>query len=147
MESTLSPDFKGDINKVVLEISDEILESRKYFFKKKSMLYLLNAKSLIIIIILLFLIGSKLMENLNDLSSQLDERNSRMAILIKFINNSDITDKVFIHLTYSFVRYAFILFSSNIIDIYLLLALPFYTTTIILGFRKNNMCKKVMEAL
>ncbi|CAG8607630.1 6061_t:CDS:10, partial [Diversispora eburnea] len=66
VECTLSPDFKGDINQVVLEISDEILESR-----------------------------SKFMENLNDLSFQLNERDNKMANLIKFINNSNIMDKLY----------------------------------------------------
>ncbi|KAF0482062.1 nuclear pore protein [Gigaspora margarita] len=62
---TLPPDFKGDINKVVLEISDEILDSRSQYLDESI-----------------------------DLKSQLQERNNKMASLIQFIHNSKAVDKL-----------------------------------------------------
>ncbi|RIB12850.1 hypothetical protein C2G38_2199569 [Gigaspora rosea] len=62
---TLLPDFKGDINKVVLEISDEILDSRSQYLNESI-----------------------------DLKSQFQERNNKMASLIQFIHNSKAVDKV-----------------------------------------------------
>ncbi|CAG8546085.1 10734_t:CDS:10 [Dentiscutata erythropus] len=62
---TLPPDFKGDINKVVLEISDEILDSRSQYLDESI-----------------------------DLKSQLHERYNKMASLIQFIHNSKAVDKL-----------------------------------------------------
>ncbi|CAG8776362.1 3947_t:CDS:2, partial [Racocetra persica] len=61
---TLSSDFKGDINKVVLELSDEILDS-----------------------------SSQYLDESIDLKSQLHERHNKMALLIQFIRNSNVIDK------------------------------------------------------
>ncbi|CAG8724683.1 23_t:CDS:10, partial [Cetraspora pellucida] len=62
---TLSSDFKGDINKVVLELSDEILDS-----------------------------SSQYLDESVDLKSQLHERHNKMALLIQFIRNSNVIDKL-----------------------------------------------------
>ncbi|CAG8478375.1 12461_t:CDS:10, partial [Acaulospora colombiana] len=70
VECTLSPDFRGDINQVVVDISDEILDLRKYSFYPH---YL---------------------DNLNDLKVQLNERCNKMTALVQFINNSGIMDKL-----------------------------------------------------
>ncbi|CAG8461900.1 44_t:CDS:10 [Acaulospora morrowiae] len=67
VECTLSPEFRGDINQVVVDINEEILDFR-----------------------------SQYLDSSNDLKVHLSERCNKMTALVQFINNSGIMNKLYL---------------------------------------------------